>query len=36
MNIEYIRNQKIKYLYSNIKYSVPNIRIFEYIRVKLT
>ena len=30
-NIEYVRNQKIKYPYSNIKYSVLNIRIFEYI-----
>ena len=34
-NIEYIRNKKIEYLYSNIKQSVPNIRIFEYIRVTL-
>ena len=34
-NIEYICNQKIKYSYSNIYYSVPNIRIFEYIRVTL-
>ena len=35
MNIEYIRNQKTKYSYSNIKYSVLNIRIYSFYTVKL-
>ena len=32
---EYIRCLEIEYLYSNIEYSVTNIRIFKYIRVTL-
>ena len=33
---EYIRDIKIQYSYSNIRYSAENIRIFEYIRIFVT
>ena len=33
MNIKYIRIEENKYSYSNIRYSPPNIQIFEYSNI---